>query len=1277
MANDTTFSWFAEGTSASDDSGVGISDSSFDPAAVQLAQTMAASTAESLDLPLPEGRQVVVIPVQPGQTLVLPTGTTEGVLGKFGPEGNLAFVVDGRVIIFQGFVQANDQAPVRIVTSDGDPVDPADIIAATDPDLDIQTAAGPAAGDQGQSGSGIFTPFTPGPGPGLIDAEGVLGATNLNYKLIDNSFIEFVEDEDDQGSPQDVPPVTASAIVNPDGAAFLKEDVETPIALTATPGGGASVTQIVMDNIPAGWSVNQAGITLSSGSIGAITLVGGTLTIDIDGASPGVPVTALVPVTAAEDTDVDGIALVVEATAVEGAITVTNASNFDAPVDAVLDEYLDVSQSAAPTVDKNAASQNVALNLTSMIVGAAGNPFTHSFAGGGDGDGSELLPVTAQISVPNVLVDLALAGGFPAGTTLLETAPDSGVWVLTATNAANLQTALGFIEAVVPAGFEGIIGGSISVTSTEANTPAGQIPASGAEPDVSDNSVTDVTSFSVTVRGVPGPIAENALARVDEDGIPLIGNNDVRAGDDNADSPPDAATPGEAVFQDNLPINWNGNDGSITLQPGDWSALRTLDGNPIVAVGTGTGVLQGYDSTDAPGGVPNPGATPVFEIRITDAATGEYEVHLFQPLLHPDSNNNPADNDTDDGISSYEDNLSIPVDVTYSNSVGTANASLVIDVDDDSPIANPLTAQATDAQTVDTNLLLILDVSGSMSDPSGLNKLDKLELAIAAIKELVDVYDGRGDVKIQIVTFSTDAEMQGGSVWLTVDEARAFLDALTAGGTTNYDAALTTAMAAFGTAGKIVGAENVAYFLSDNNPNEPTGSIGVSAAEEAAWKDFLKANDINAFALGVGTGGIDPAQLHPIAYNGALEADTQGQVITNLNLLAPTLASTVNASVSGNLLTDGGNKAGADGGMRLSQISFGGATFFFDGTTISRSGTAIPFTQVAGVLTFAADGFEYRVDMNSGAYTYSVTDSATLPHNTSLTYAITDGDGDAAANTLTVTITDADNAPIVRDDRVFTNITGSGADIIIPDYAFLWNDTDADGNPLTFGSISDVGDLAGAIHVGNAVTVTDNDLDGGSFTYTAFANGKSDTAEVIVDRRQEGNNPLTGDGLDNILIDRDTGSKLSGFEGNDVLIGNGGDDTLTGGAGRDLLVGGAGNDTIKLSDSSGDHDTVLITSVLDGNDKLSEFGDGVSHGGADSQDYINLDMLFDELGVATDDRVGRVQLTDGGANAIVTIDLTGNGFDSGDMRITLLGISSPVNLSVGNGPNDDIQVGSA
>src|SRR5919108_757782 len=110
---------------------------------------LAAASAGSVEVKLPEAQQVVRIPVKPGQTIELPTDSPDGLLAKIGPEGNLAIVVDGRTIILQGYVQANEQAPIKIVTSDGDPVDPIELIAATDPSLDIVTAAGDAAGPQG------------------------------------------------------------------------------------------------------------------------------------------------------------------------------------------------------------------------------------------------------------------------------------------------------------------------------------------------------------------------------------------------------------------------------------------------------------------------------------------------------------------------------------------------------------------------------------------------------------------------------------------------------------------------------------------------------------------------------------------------------------------------------------------------------------------------------------------------------------------------------------------------------------------------------------------------------------------------------------------------------------------------------------------------------------------------------------------------------------------------------------------------------------------------
>jgi uncharacterized protein YegL len=804
-----------------------------------------------------------------------------------------------------------------------------------------------------------------------------------------------------------------------------------------------------------------------------------------------------------------------------------------------------------------------------------------------------------------------------------------------------------------------------------------ELPGDTVDPalELTANNLSVVSTDQVVHLASGKPSAEDVTAKVDEDGI---GNSDSRPGDDNANVAPDTI-PSEAVWREDLPVSWNGDVGTIALAAGDWSGLRSIDGSAIVAVGAGSGLLQGYDADDVTGGVPNAGAMPIFEVQIIDAATGVYEVRLLQPMLHPDSNNNPADNATDNGTASYEDNLTVPVRVTYANSGGSVTKALSIDVDDDSPVANQLTKSTTVSNQVDTNLLLVLDVSGSMADPSGLTGLNKLQLAVASIKELIEQYDARGDVMVQIVTFSTNADAQSAGVWLTVDQAKAFLATVSANGYTNYDEALTDAMSAYANSVKIAGAQNIAYFLSDGNPNRPSGDAGIDSGEETAWTNFLKANDVNAYALGFGAAGdVTPANLHPVAYNGAQEINTDATVVTDLSQLSATLASTVTTNVSGNLRSDNGNALGADGAGYVREITFGGTTFTFDGTTITRSGAALAFTQAAGVLTFSTDEFKFVVDMNSGGYVYTLLDGATLPVNDNFGYTLSDADGDAASSMLLVSIAGGDSAPIGRDDTIFTNISGSGASIVVPEYALLWNDTDANGDAITVGAISNVNSLGGVSHVGDNVVITDNNSNGGSFTYEAEAGSRSDTADVTVDRGQAGESTLDGNGLGNILVGRDgSNDTLNGYEGDDVLLGGGGKDTLNGGAGDDLLVGGAGNDTINLSSAAGDNDTVLIASVLDGNDKISSFGDGVNNGGLDSQDRIDLDPLFDSLGVATGDREARVQVSDGGSNAIVTVDVDGDGFDAGDLQLTLLGIGNPSNISVGLDDLDDVVVGTA
>jgi hypothetical protein len=112
--------------------------------------------------------------------------------------------------------------------------------------------------------------------------------------------------------------------------------------------------------------------------------------------------------------------------------------------------------------------------------------------------------------------------------------------------------------------------------------------------------------------------------------------------------------------------------------------------------------------------------------------------------------------------------------------------------------------------------------------------------------------------------------------------------------------------------------------------------------------------------------------------------------------------------------------------------------------------------------------------------------------------------------------------------------------------------------------------------------------------------------------------------------------------------------TLSGGAGNDAIIGGAGNDSIDLS--GGGNDVVRITSKLDGHDVVTGFS-----ATATGQDKVNLDGVFDALGVATLDRAGEVQIApDGISDTLITIDTDGvNGFNNAtDVTIKLVGVSS-------------------
>ncbi|NBA22177.1 retention module-containing protein [Aeromonas caviae] len=516
---------------------------------------------------------------------------------------------------------------------------------------------------------------------------------------------------------------------------------------------------------------------------------------------------------------------------------------------------------------------------------------------------------------------------------------------------------------------------------------------------------------------------------------------------------------------------------------------------------------------------------------------------------------------------------------------GTGNLQVVIS--DDAPIANAVTNAGQATQVQNTNLMLILDISGSMGDPSGYQGMTRMQVMQKSALELLDKYSAYGSVMVNIVTFSTSAANPTG-VWVSVDVAKAIILGLTPTDSTNYDDALNEAIKAFGDTGKLANAQNVSYFMSDGLPNANSlsgtpatvpdgnnslgGGNGIDgdgttlSGETKDWADFLTANNINSYALGMGSGATQSA-LDPIAYNGvsgASPANTTAVVVTDFSQLTATLLSTVVAPpLAGQLLNGVAASAGADGGW-LNAITVGGVTYTYNQKTDSAGvsgGTSVgTFNTATNEWTITLAGGILKVDMDNGAYTYTPPSSIPVGGiNQVVGYSVIDNDGDTASSTLSIVINPAVGPTVVRDDFIITNQDPA----TIPDWALLANDT---GPLAATQMITGVSGAVGGTVTDNAGSVTFDNTSGnatpssyeGSFNYTNSTT--TDTAKVYVD--VQSGSTLTGSYLDEILIGGSGNDTLNGNAGNDILLGGLGNDTLNGGEGNDLLIGGADNDTL-------------------------------------------------------------------------------------------------------------------
>ncbi|VVP81098.1 retention module-containing protein [Pseudomonas fluorescens] len=440
------------------------------------------------------------------------------------------------------------------------------------------------------------------------------------------------------------------------------------------------------------------------------------------------------------------------------------------------------------------------------------------------------------------------------------------------------------------------------------------------------------------------------------------------------------------------------------------------------------------------------GGTGSITYTLVGSATGTYgQIQLnadgtYTYTLTSAPKTSPSAND---GANTLSESFTYKATDALGNST---TSTLVVNIVDDVPKA-VASDRSVAAVEIDSNLLIVLDISGSMADASGVPGLSRLALAKQAISALLDKYDDLGDVKVQLVTFSSNATDRT-SVWVDVATAKTILAGLTAGGGTNYDAAVAVMQTAFNTSGKLTGAQNVGYFFSDGKPNE--GDI--NAADEAALKNFLDANNIKNYAIGLGS-GVSNANLDPLAYDGISHTNTNAVVVTDLNQLNSVLSGTVQgAPVTGSLLGEGGT-FGADGGF-IKSIVVDGTTYTYDPKALSGQGSLTPsggtnhgtFNTVNNTLSIATNnGGTLLINLDSGDYTYTSQKTTAVVITENIGFTVSDNDGDLASSTLTVKV--IPNAPPVAvDDHVITNVLSGN--IVVPGELLLANDTDPNGDTL-------------------------------------------------------------------------------------------------------------------------------------------------------------------------------------------------------------------------------------
>ncbi|MCD1191791.1 Ig-like domain-containing protein [Vibrio cholerae] len=625
---------------------------------------------------------------------------------------------------------------------------------------------------------------------------------------------------------------------------------------------------------------------------------------------------------------------------------------------------------------------------------------------------------------------------------------------------------------------------------------------------------------------------------------------------------------------------------------------------------------------------------------------------------------------------SGEDSLAINIPLEAKNAagaIGTGKVTLVIE--DDAPIAKDIFHMTESETKQGANVQLMLDVSGSMGRDAG-NGKTRLQVMKESAIQLIEQYQALGQTKVQLILFSSDASIKtaSGLLWMTVAEAKNYINALSANGGTDYDDAIKLAQNSWSGTNKgqpLSGATNVSYFLSDGVPegSDNGNPNTIEKNELSSWISHLQTNKVTSLAYGMGN-SVPQGELDKVAYDGHLNLDTNAVVVPDVTKLPPILLQSVIQPIGGNLLNSGdGYGIGADGGV-ISEISINGVKYLFNGQTVSVSGQSTSLTYGFDALTktlsiYIDNKHSLVIDLDDGSYKFYgavVSPSIKLEFD----YTLKDNDGDVSSNTMTFVVgTDVNSVGDVIDSvqmydstqtnqRVQWSTSGSGA----PTVSYyehtekgLVVDVGAGGDNVYLGKGDDI------IFLGESQAVLDNNANSPSSIANAqaklelFMNGPDSTillhpnqgedsapntaafstAHIDIAHGGGGDDRIYGQGGVDLMFGGSGNDQLYGGEGNDGLRGGTGNDTLDGGAGNDILIGGLGNDI--LTGGSGEDLFKWVDGDLDNSkDRITDFTIG--------QDKIDLSDLFSDETRTLDQLLNShvIEITDKGQNSEIVIN---------------------------------------